>query len=414
MNSSILSVSRLLYAILTGGSLVLASLNPALIETVGAYTLQAGIAAAIAAVVPLGLDRSIARLRASGKLTFDIPTSLIRFRIFEIIILTAIAFAIAVAIGSLMLPLACLIFAVSRLTFGDLEALWIASPRPTGLIGVALITNGVVSAAGIVGGAHLGPEQMLLFSSLGNFCAAIVVAAFGRLQLGHFPLNTVRRETIGFGASAAVAVIYARIDIFILAILSVDLTAVAVYGIILRMFDALALIRGSISQLEIRSLAKSAMQDRLSQAMRVGQRLTSMSALAALLGLPLSTAILTIPAFSSWRDSESAIYIACLCVPLFMTHLSTSAVVLSDPRTHLLLAGSLISAALATVIKWALIASSGVSGAVAAIGICEFMSFVVFALLYRGEIPIRRLSFFIAPAVFLILITVALTTQGGR
>lgn len=409
MNKSILSLARLLYAALTGGSLVAASLTPGLIATVGAYTLQAGIAAAVAAVVPLGLDRSVARMRASGQISFDMPKALVQFRVVELALLALIATGAAVLTQQYALTGACLMFASSRLVLGDLEALWIASPRPTRWLGASLVANGVISAAGIYLGAAHGPEAMLALSSVANFVAAGILLWRGGFRTGQADLRRVRRESFGFGASAAVAVIYARADVFIIAIIGVDLASVAVYGIILRVFDALALIRGSVAQIEIRTLATKPSRLRLGEAMNVGRRAIFASAGAAIALAPVIVLALQLPIFSAWKGDESAIYTALICVPLFMTHLATSAVVLADARTHLLLAGSILSAASAVAVKWALISAAGVTGAVASIGICEVLSFVIFATLYRGRMDARAVLTYVAvPILFSIFLIPAM------
>lgn len=413
MNKSVLSAARLLYALLTGGSLILVSLNPALIDTVGAYTLQAGIAAAVAAIVPLGLDRSIARLRASGSIAFDLPSSLLKFRALEAIALCAAAAVAALATQTLLLPLACLIFAVSRLIYGDLEAIWIASHRTTRWLGIALLVNGAVTAIGIVAGAAIGPEAMLIFSSGGNVLAALLLTFVGRYQIGELQLRTVRSEAIGFGSSATLAVVYARVDILILAITNVDLQAVAVYGIILRVFDALALIRGSISQLEMRTLARLPSEQRLGQAISVGARTSLIAAASSVAAIPISLALLALPIFSAWNGNSDAVVIALLAIPLFMSHLATSAVVLSDERTHLLLIGSIVSAVCAVVIKFLLITFFQVDGAVAAIGLCELASFVIFAALYRGRLPKIKWLFFGLMTAFLATLAITLTGTIG-
>ncbi|WP_125131156.1 hypothetical protein [Microbacterium sp. 10M-3C3] len=413
MNRSLLSAGRLVYAILTGLALVAVSLNTALIDTVGEYTLQSGIAAAIATIIPLGVDRALARRRASGELRIDLPYSLLRFRLVEIAVLSILAAVTAFVLTEWLLPFVCLLFATSRLVYNDLETLWIASHRGTSGLGVALIVNGAVTAAGIYFGAPLGAEAMLALSSCGNLAAALLLWLVGSWTTGTFRLAEVTSEAIGFGASATLAVVYARLDLIVIAVVGIDLRAVAVYGIILRAYDTLSLIRGSIAQLEIRKLARLDERERFRSALMLGGRIEIGALALAVAGAAVCALAFATPFLTAWQGQLLALLLACAGIPMFAAHLPTSAIVYSDPRTALLFKGSVIGALSAAAIKTLLIWVWGVNGGVTAIAICELVSFFIFAALYspgnqKGDVA----RFLVGPLISLGL-SVALLILGG-
>lgn len=384
MSHAILAVGRLTYAASAGIALVVVSLNPALTAAVGSYTLQAGIAGGLAALLPLGFDRTIARRRAT-ETTTDFPVQLVLLRGAEVVVVWSAAVGVGWAWDVWGLALAFAAFATSRLLYADLETFWIASGRSDRLLGVVIGTNGLVTAAGILVGAPFGGSTMLLLSALGNFLAFMVLALVGRWKLDRGTLRPYTREAAGFGGSAALAVLYARADLLILAITGVSLDAVAIYGIITRLFDALGLVRGSIAQVEMRRLAPLSQSERFASMLRMARRTAYTSVLLGVGCLGLGLAVIQLPVFETWRPYAATLAISAVVVPAYLSHLPTVALVLADARSHLLFVGSAVSTAIAVAVKVVLIISYGVEGAVLSIGLVEVVSYLVFATLYRGD-----------------------------
>lgn len=391
MDRYILSAGRISYAVLAGLSLLIVSLDASLTNTVGAYTLQSGLAAAAATVLPLGLDRAIARRKAAGEFSSDLPSTLLRARLLEIVcILLAVGIvAASTAWGSV--AAACGAFAVFRLVYADLEAFWIASGRSIKTLGSVVASNGLITAAGILVAAPLGASIMVLASSAGNAVAFLALLLLGRWVRSKAPLPGLAREASGFGFSSILAVAYSRADLLILAVLDVDLAAVAVYGIVTRAFDAAGLIRGSIAQIESRTLARMSQEERVAKTLGLSKRTFAVSLATGVVGLAILFVILPLPAFDAWGDDRKILYIAALSVPAYMAHLATTALVFADRRSHILLVGSAIAAATAVALKFALISAEGVAGAVVAIGVCEVVSFGIFIWAYRGQVAARQL-----------------------
>lgn len=403
MKHATLSAGRLLYALSAGLALVVTSLNPDNTAAVGAYTLQAGIAAAVAAILPLGFDRALARHRVTSN-NADFPRQLVYLRVAEIGLLVVVMALFGVLSGLWMVALACAAFAAVRLIYADLEGLWVASARSETTLGVVIGSNGVITAVGILMGAPFGGSAMVLLSTLGNLLATIALLALGRWQVGDEPLLPHVREAAGFGASSLLAVAYARVDLLILAAVGLSLDAVAIYGILTRLFDALSLIRGSIAQIEMRRLAPMTPALKVMQCMRLALKTAFASIALSVVAIACAAIVLQLPAFATWQPFGAAVFIAAASIPAFMSHLPTSALILSDRRSHLLLVGSVISTALAVAVKLVLIANFGINGAVLAIGLVELISFVVFMTLYRSSIPLKRVATSAAlPAVALVL-----------
>ena len=289
-------------------------------------------------------------------------------------------------------------FALSRLIYSDLETQWIASSRSIRTLGIVIATNGLLTAVGIVTAAPLGPSAMILGSSLGNIVASILIASLGRWRIGPAGRDNLTRESFGFGFSTGLAVIYSRIDLLIIAILGVNLHAVAVYGVITRVFDALGQIRGSIAQLESRSLAALTTDVRFAQTVRVTRRVVIITGGVAALGTLVCALVIPLPIFHAWDGNKDLFFIACAALVAYFLHLATTALVYADRRSHLLLVGSLAAALGATVVKFLLITGGGIGGAVAAIGVSEALRFSIFLWLYRTRCSNRLVLGMIALA----------------
>lgn len=391
MNHAVLAAGRIIYAFAAGIALVLASLDPANTAAVGSYTLQSGIAAAVAAILPLGLDRALARRRATDS-TSDFPASLIRLRLTEIAVVLVVAVTLAWAFTAWFLALACAVFAITRLVYADLESLWIASGRSEFTLSVTIALNGIVTAIGIYAAAPFGGSAMVALSALGNLIAFVALGLLGRWRVNRESLRPFTKEALGFGGSAALAVAYGRADLLILALTGANLEAVAVYGIITRMFDALGLIRGSIAQVEMRRLAPMLPHDRAVETTKIANTTALVSAGLSVATIGATYIILALPVFEAWAPFSAAVLIASVSIPAYAAHLSTAALVLSDRRAHLLFVGSIISTICAVGAKLILILEYGVNGAVFAIGLVELISFVVFMTLYRSGVSARRIT----------------------
>lgn len=381
----VLSAGRIAYALLAGLALLVVSLSASLIETVGAYTLQAGLAASVAALLPMGVDRVVARRLAAGEIDVDLPIALIKLRVLQVglLLIAMICFSVWSQWGAVAVP--CGAFVIARLLYADLETLWIASARPIRTLGLVVGLNGVITAAGLIIAAPLGAGAMVLGSSAGNLVALTILAVSGRWKIGFGPMKGLAREAAGFGTSAALAVVYSRVDLLIIAFLGVNLQSIAVYGVVTRMFDALGLIRGSIAQIESRALATETAKARYSRVLKMAARgsfaTVSVSCAAALIWF----LAMALPVFTAWGADKTMLFIAISAIPAYFLHLSTTALVFADRRSHILLLGSVLAASGAVGLKLVLIGGLATSGAVAAVGVCEALSFLIFVWSYREK-----------------------------
>lgn len=394
----LLSGGRLAYAALTAGALLYAIADPARADTVGFYTYLIAFASAVAAVGVLGLDRTLARRVAAGEVAVAIPAKIVW-------ILAAVAGVVALGgiFGTILgispeVAAACVGFVVTRMAYAVGEAFWIGAGLGDRLLALALVVNGVLTGAGLAVGASSSAAAMVALSAGGNVAAFVLLAASGRLRVRAEPLEPLRIEAQGVAVSSALAVVYQRVDLAVLAALNVRLDAVAIYGLVLRAFDAATLVRSSIAQHETRVLAALTPAARESAVVDLARRTSRWSALAGGVGVAAVVGVALSGAFTTITENATLLLAAVVVLPLFFSHLPTSALVFADSRTGRLAAGSVVTLGLSLLTKTTLIVVGGVTGAALAVGVVEWLSCLTFSLWYLGS---RRQVFEVASAPML-------------
>lgn len=382
---SYLPAGRLCYAGASGLALVTAATVAPRLSIVGEYIYQIGFASAFATLSGLGLDRIMARQMASGGFPVGLPNSVIRFRALLAAFVLLASIIVGLVSGAFPAFLFGGIFVISRMLYADLEAIWIGTKMGDKSLFLALLVNGGVTAVGIVLGSYVSSAAMIGLSSLGNVIAFVLLLARGRLVRRDERVPGLIHEANGISWSLLLAIIYARVDLVILASLGSPLESVALYGIITRVFDALALVRGSLAQDEARTISSLRIRTKARRLLSLAMRTQFVALLVSLVGFVLvwicsnnEFNVITLTTAASY----SSIGMVFAALPLFFSHLPTTAMIYSDRRTHRLLVGSLITCAGSVVLKWLFISFWGVSGAILAIGVVEILSACVFYLLY--------------------------------
>jgi O-antigen/teichoic acid export membrane protein len=312
----------------------------------------------------------------------------------------AVAVVAGVAFNALPLALSTALFVSVRLVYADIEAFWIAAHLGDRTLALALAVNGVLTGAGIFVGSGMGPSVMTLVSATGNLVAVLILVASKRVRARSDPLPDIVRETRGMAGSVVLGVVYLRSDLVILGATGLPLGSVAIYGLFTRAFETVGIIRGALAQQETRDLARLDVASRMA-------RLTAWSVqgqalVGALAGLgALAVAVVGIEVGNAIGGFElSVVLVAIVAMPLYWSHSSTTAMIFSDRRTHLLLLGSIVACLVSVLLKVALIETWGISGAVFALGVAEYISCAAFVTLYwRPRISRAALSVLLPPIV---------------
>ncbi len=380
MSKFFLPAGRLFYAGTSGIGLVFSTQATQNLAAVGEYIYQIGFASAFATVAGLGLDRVMARRMAAFEMPVGIPTKILLFRAG----LCGVILAVSAALGLMFEPalLYSGLFVISRVLYADLEAIWIGAKLGDAFLFVALVVNGLVTGGGLILGSQIGSAAMMAFSSLGNVLAVLVLILAMRVKLVQDSPPGLINEAHGISWSLILAVVYARADLVVMAALGVPLEAVAFYGIVTRVFDALALLRGARAQHEAREVAPLRPGSRARRLLALSARTQFVLGPIAILGTALLWVVKAAGIGLLDSVDPSSVGYALAALPLFFSHLPTTAMIYSDRRTHRLLIGSLITCAGSIALKWALIKTAGVHGAILAIGLVEVVSCLTFYLLY--------------------------------
>lgn len=377
-----LPIGRLYYAGASGLSLVIAAALTPRLAVVGEYIYQVGFASAIATIASLGLDRMMARRIAAGSLPVGWPTSVVRFRSWLAAALIVAAGLAGLAYSQFDVFLACGFFVVSRMFYADVEAVWIAARLGDRTLFLALVLNGSLTAAGIIVGSFYSSVAIIALSSLGNVLAFALLLSKRRLPTRTLEMGGAISEAGGIAASLVLAVVYARVDLVILASLGSPLESVALYGIVTRMFDALVLVRGAAAQEESRAIASLRIRTRARRLRALTLKVQLAALLIALLGLSSTWLLKHYDLDFGVISSYFTLGMMFVALPLFLSHLPTAAMIYSDRRTHRLLLGSVITCVGSVAVKWLLISTWGLDGAVLAIGLVESISALVFFFVY--------------------------------
>lgn len=382
MAKSYLPAGRLCYAGASGSALVMAAAVAPSLSVVGEYIYQIGFASAFATLSGLGLDRIMARQMASGGIAVGIPQRILNFRgiLGAFILLTSIF--LGLAFSDFFVYLFAGVFIVSRMFYADLEAVWIGAKLGDKSLFVALVVNGGVTGAGIVFGSYVDSAAMIGLSSLGNVIALSLLLTRGRLSRRAARIPGLIQEANGISWSLLLAIIYARVDLVILASLGSPLESVALYGIITRVFDALALVRGSLAQDEARTIASLRVRTKARRLLALAMRTQFVVLAIAVVGY-VFVWICSSNRIDLLIDSDyESLGMVFAALPLFFSHLPTTAMIYSDRRTNRLLTGSIITCVGSVAVKWLFISQWGLTGAILALGIVEILSAAVFYLLY--------------------------------
>lgn len=377
-----LTFGRLSYALVTGAALLLVIQDAHLLNTIGAYTYLAAIAGAGSVVCALGIDRTLGRRIAAGEMQVGLPLSVLRFRASECLTIIAGAAVFATLTDSWAGTCSVVLFVIGRIAYSDIESMWISSRSGDAYLGFALLLNGLVSGGGIVVGAQIGAPLMVTLSALGNLVGLVLLLAKGKWKVTRSPLPAFIAEARGFALSAALSTVYSRSDLVIIALVGVPLPSVAIYGLVTRVFDAMTLIRGAVAQSETRDLAVLSIDARYARLAVFALRTQIIALVAATLGIGAVLVASLLDLVPAWTSQWSLLAFALAVVPLFFSHLPTTAMVYSDQRSHLLFIGSLISCVGSVLVKALLIGALSIEGAVMAIGIVEFLSCITFVGLY--------------------------------
>lgn len=382
VSRSYLPVGRLCYAGASGLALVTAAAIAPSLSVVGEYIYQIGFASAAATLSGLGLDRIMARQMASGGLRVGIPFGILNFRVALAALVILIAVISGLFLGNIPVFVAAGVFVVSRMLYADLEAIWIGAKVGDKSLFVALVLNGFVTAGGIVFGAYVSSAAMIGLSSLGNLLALCFLLMRGRLVRQQVKITGLIKEANGISWSLLLGIVYARVDLVILASVGSSLESVALYGIVTRVFDALVLIRGSLAQDEARNISSLRIRTKARRLLALALRTQFVALLISILAFVFlwicsSNRIELLPG----TGYESVVMVL-VALPLFFSHLPTTSMIYSDRRTHRLLIGSVITCVGSVVLKWFLISQWNIAGAILAIGFVEILSAAVFYFLY--------------------------------
>lgn len=379
---SYLPIGRLTYAGASGVSLLIATQTSPNLAIIGEYIYQVGFASAFATLAGLGLDRIMARRMSSGEMRVGVPEAILKFRAILAASVIAISLIVGVSFHEVLVCLFAGVFVVSRVLYADLEALWIGAKLGDKSLFAALVANGLITGVGIIAGSIFSSAAMMGFSSLGNVVALLVLLSRRRLSRRQEPIPGVIREAQGISWSLLLAIVYSRVDLVILAALGASLESVALYGIVTRIFDALALIRGSLAQSESREISALRIRTKARRLLSLTMRTQFVVTVGALLGL-LGVWISDVLGYElPFGATSLSLGMAFAALPLFFSHLPTTAMIYSDRRTHRLLVGSLITCLGSIGVKFYLIHLGGLGGAILAIGVVEIFSCMIFYLLY--------------------------------
>lgn len=375
-----LPVGRLVYAAASGLGLVLATQVAPSLHVIGEYIYYVGFASALATLGGLGLDRIMARRISAGEICVGMPGKIVHFRLvlFAAIVLSASATGIALDLAAVLISAG--IFVVSRILYADLEAVWIGADLGDKTLFIALVVNGIVTGGGIIFGSFFSVAAVMALSSLGNLLAWLILMSRGRIKKVFATMPGVLKEAQGISWSLLLAIMYARVDLVLLAAIGASLESVAVYGIITRVFDAVALVRGSLAQKAAREVSRLRIRSKARRLYKLAMRTQIIVISVAVIGVlvVLSSVAVDFPIGAS----PSSVAAAFVALPLFFSHLPTTAMIYSDARTHRLLLGSVMTCAGSIGLKWLLISSMGLDGAVLALGLVELLSALVFFILY--------------------------------
>lgn len=383
---AVLPIARLGYAGVVGVAMLVATFRVDANAT-GAYVYIIGLASVLAMIGGLGLDRLVARRVAAAEIDKVYPVKLLKLRGIEGTAFAALLMLTSVILESSKFSVgaaaSCSLFVLSRMLYQDIESFWIAADRSQLLLSIAVTVNGLITAAGVCGGAAVGsPTMMVLGTASGNVIALVFLFPFD--SLGRFALEDTFAEARGTAASLFVAAAYSRVDLLILGIAGIPLEDVAIYGLVLRVFDALLIVRSALSQQEARDVAWLSLPTRRRTVTRYG--------VGVCLGVSAISVALVLLLYVVWRlfpDLESLNWAlfssAVLAVPLFFAHQTTSVMILADRRNDLLFWGSVLACILCIGVKLLLIKTHGVAGAILAIGVVEWISCFVFSFIYFGR-----------------------------
>jgi hypothetical protein len=202
--------------------------------------------------------------------------------------------------------------------------------------------------------------------------------------------------------------IYQRADIAILSALSVTTAQIGSYALALRGLDAVVAIRGSIVQTkatewlrEPRS-AKSRIVRRLARELRTAAVVAGVAVIAGCYLLKRFAML------SKYPHLWDLCAIIGACLPLVAAHTLTSTWVYSRPGTVRSAGLSAALAALAVITTLALAAAAGISGAMWATCLLEYVSFLAFYLIQLRAArtftldPRLLISFIWLPGLFLV------------
>lgn len=362
-------------------------------DVTGSYVYGIGFAAAAAAVGGFGVDRVLARRIAAGELSFGLPLVVVKFRFLEFVSIVLPVMLLAILVPDVaLLVCSCAAFVVTRIIYADLESIWIARARKMCNLAVALTLNGLVSGGvAVIGGISGSAPLMIVGSAAGNLLGTVVLTLSARrLSTREVPADIVG-ECRGVAGSLWLSVLYSRVDLLLLAMADTPAQAVAYYGIVTRAFDALLIVRGSLSQQEARDVA------RLDEVRRMRELTAWVPKLYLLLTPAVLLASAAVIVFGVLRSVDGLVFLivglGVLSVPLFFSHMATSAIIFSNRRTHVLFLCSVLSCGFSVLIKFILIFTLDVLGAVLAIGLVEFASAAVFLVGYggRGRVLVKTL-----------------------
>lgn len=414
-NKHLLTVGRLGYAGASGVALVAALGFPDRVDAVGQYTYQATFAGALAIVLTFGVDRTLARRVSAEEIPPRIPTTIAAFFVAVLGICVALAATLAGLGIDRSVVAAVGLFVVTRVAYAVIEAFWIGAHLGDRVLAIALLANGAVTAAGIGFGSAHGAAVMTALSACGNVVGAVILLTTGRVRLARVDLPGFVTEVRGVAGSSVLAVIYARTDLVILAVLGARLEQVAVFGVVTRVFDALALVRGAIAQQETRELAKLDDAGRASTIARLVPRTVQRATLLGFSGVAVVALVAFLGVVPTFEKESDLLALSCVSIPLFFSHLSTTALIFADRRTHLLFIGSIAATLGSVVTKAVLITQFGASGAVLAIGAVEVISYLVFLRLYLPSSHglTRRLGLFPLAGGLAVGAAVAVTSAAG-
>lgn len=399
LNRSALVFARLGYAGMAGGGLVLGTVLAPDRAIVGEYVYGIGAASVIATIAVLGIDRVLARRISSGEMPVCVPRSVMRFRISESALLLISIISISVFCFDVNFPLALAMgtFVVSRTLYVDIESIWIAASASPYRLSAALCVNGFLSATGLIIGVFHSAAAMVFFSAAGNVIAILILWFSTVLRVRDEPLIEMVSESRGIAGSLILSAVYSRVDLLLLAALGSSLSAVAVYGLIVRVFDTLSVVRGALAQQQTRDISSMSRPLKSESLCDWSLRLQVRMAIVSAFALGLASIWYGFGGVDA-QDSFAIVCVFVIGIPLFFAHLPTSAMIFSDRRTGLLLFGSVVCCALSVAIKYILISSFGVVGAVAALSVMEWVSCAVFYTLYwRGMFSSRSAIIVAAP-----------------